>query len=425
MAIEKISDGSSVQVKIYSRLIRGRTHYEVRDHRAGHGQTYRKFFTSRPAAREFARQIAQAIRTGTTDFTEINPAQRRQAMAFLTLCQEHGKEPDDILWRLKHQWHDQANKLLPSAPLVAQVVEEYVKSKERQGLGTYHVRDLQSRLGKFAAAFTVPINRLFRAELEAWLNALPIQSPRTWNNYRNSLVALFTFAKECNYLSADWKEMAALKKAVITEAEPEILTPAELRTILETASPDSFRMLLAIGAFTGIRSEEIFKLAWEDFDWERPPLDSVPGVKIVGTIFLRRKIVKGQVAHKRQRQVPLPENLRAWLIGSGPDRDLALEGLKQRSGPICEYKNPKVVAGMKTKLAERLGIAWKKNALRKSWISYQVALTKDPYKVSSWAGNSVTVIKNTYERLVSEQQALEWFAVYPTKTTQNLFDFRK
>lgn len=400
MSVQTVRFGS-VRVRIYCSKNRGRKIWEVRDHGDGRGKTYRKAFSTLIAARSYAERIHADIANGLSLTRRRGPRQLSAADRWLDLCERHGKNPDEVALSLEKLWRDEARQALPDVPTVTATVEQFIAAKTRQAVGAYHLRDLNLRLGKFARDFQVQINRIRRPEIEQWLDALKV-APRTWNNYRADLVSLFAFARQCKYLPADWTELEALKKAELADRDPDVFTPAEFRRVLEAATPDKFQVLLAISAFAGIRSEEVFKLTWADFDW-------TPGEHQAGTIYLRRKIVKGKASQKRPRQVPIPENLAAWL-----------EPYRANSGQVCPYKNPKVVAGMKTKLARRLGIRWKKNALRKSWISYRLALSQDPYKVAGWAGNSVSVIKSNYERLVSAEMAEEWFAIRPQTVMQGI-----
>ncbi len=297
---------------------------------------------------------------------------------------------------LKQKWRDEARHALPAVPLVSEIFKEYLADKTRQGLSAYHLRDIQIRLGKFADAFKLRINRITRAELETWLNGLGVGAV-TWNNYRTSLAGFFGFAKLRKFLPADWTEMDSIKPIDLADTEPVVFSPKAFSRIIEAATPESFQILLAIGAFAGIRSEECCKLKWEDFDWDS------------GFIFLRKNIVKGKASQRHQRQVPIADNLAEWLAPHRHNRGL-----------ICPYKTPKVASGYKDRLARKLGIKWVKNGLRKSWISYQLALTQDAGKVARWAGNSPSVIASNYEKLVTPEAAREWFSIRPQTVMQGI-----
>ena len=63
--------------------------------------------------------------------------------------------------------------------------------------------------------------------------------------------------------------------------------------------------------------------------------------------------------------------------------------------------------------ASKAGICWKANALRHSFISYRVALTKDIAAVALEAGNSARMIFAHYRELGTESEAAEWFGIVP------------
>ncbi len=421
---------ANVEVPVYFVPKKGVHKWEVRTHIGGRGHTQRKTFTDRlvgsrrikgsgkRAALAYAREMAVRMVNCRNAWRRLSDQEayacelaleRLRPFAVQAINAQGKANPPAhtvaiqglaLLESAVAKWIDstlvETKARLADSPAVAAVVQEFIGQKRRQNLSAYHLRDLEIRLGKFASAFKLPVNRVGAAELEAWLASLKV-NPRTWNNYRAALVGFFAYAKERKYLPADWSALDSVKRIELHDAEPAIYKPSELRRIIEAATPESFRILLAISAFAGIRSEELSKLQWEDFDWS------------AGYIFLRKKIVKGKASQKKQRQVPIPENLVEWL-----------SPYQESKGPVSPYKNPKVVAGMKIKLAEKLGIKWSKNALRKSWISYQLALTQDAGKVARWAGNSPSIISGHYERLVTPAMAHEWFEIRPQTVSQGI-----
>jgi hypothetical protein len=60
-------------------------------------------------------------------------------------------------------------------------------------------------------------------------------------------------------------------------------------------------------------------------------------------------------------------------------------------------------------------MGWKANALRHSFISYRVALTRDISAVALEAGNSPRMIFAHYRELCIEAEALEWFSILPAE----------
>ena len=99
----------------------------------------------------------------------------------------------------------------------------------------------------------------------------------------------------------------------------------------------------------------------------------------------------------------MQDNLRAWLeLSKGKGKIW-----KGSLGQLFEEQN---------QTAQNAGVTWKDNALRHSFCSYRLAVTKDAAKVAFEAGNSATMIHRHYKALVPEQTAREWFAIMPPAT---------
>jgi hypothetical protein len=73
--------------------------------------------------------------------------------------------------------------------------------------------------------------------------------------------------------------------------------------------------------------------------------------------------------------------------------------------------------------ASRAGMTWKANALRHSFISYRIALTRDIAAVALEAGNSPKMIFAHYRELCTEQEAAEWFSIMPAQAAGTLSNY--
>jgi integrase len=159
---------------------------------------------------------------------------------------------------------------------------------------------------------------------------------------------------------------------------------------------------LLIGAFAGIRSEEIAPdpkskkspLMWEDFDWKHNVI-----------------IVRAETAKTREeREVPILPNLSQWLTPyrstKGPVLGLAEQPSKREA----------------TRIGEFIG-GWKHNCLRDSFCSYRARIIQDVPQVSYEMGNSIAMVKRSYHRRQSIQAAREWFNIRPMNGSSNLVLF--
>ena len=265
---------------------------------------------------------------------------------------------------------------------IAVVVAELIKSKTDAGKSDIYIKDLQGRLNHFANAFQVPIGSVTGAEIEEYLRALG-RSGRTQNNYRRIIGTLLKFATRRGYLPKDHSEMDAVEKADDDSGDIEIFTPAELRKLFAAARPEMF-VYLAIAAFAGLRAAELQRLDWSE-------------VNLAGR-FIEMKASKAKTASRRL--APITDNLAAWLAPYA-----------QSSGPVAPFAN--MSKQLTERLAPRVGLTWKHNGLRHSFISYRLADIKDIGQVALEAGNSPQMIFKHYRQLVTEPHAKEWFGIMP------------
>jgi integrase len=291
---------------------------------------------------------------------------------------------------------------------VRQVVDEMLAAKRAAKLSQVHIKDLESRLGRFAGDFQLNIGGLSGRMLQAWLDGMEA-SGRTKRNYLMQIAALFRFAVKRKYLPKDAiEEVEAVQQAKEDNGEPEIFTPAEMREMLAAARPQMIPFL-SIGGFAGLRSAELVRLDWSD-------------------VNLRERYIEIKAAKAKtgaRRLAPITDNLFAWL-----------EPHAKEAGAVIRFESwwnqiPKLVDAVneqRKKQAEEAGkkpepvrkFQWKHNALRHSFCSYRLAATKNAAQVALEAGNSPQMIFANYRQLVTEAEAAKWFAVCPPKAAENI-----
>jgi len=180
---------------------------------------------------------------------------------------------------------------------VAQLVDEMLEAKRRDGRSEVYLRDLRYRLNKFAQDFGHrPITGITVDELDNWLRALPY-SPQSRTNYRTIIGVLFSYADSRGIIERN--PISRTAKPKLADRPPEIFSVDELRAVLESAkriNPDVLPMV-AIGAFAGLREAEIQRLDWNEIDLARGHIEV--------------KATKAKSA--RRRIVPIQPNLAAWV----------------------------------------------------------------------------------------------------------------
>jgi len=273
------------------------------------------------------------------------------------------------------------------------IVAEMLEAKKAAGVSDVHLRILTGRLERFAQTFQCPIASVTAQDVAKYIRDLKAKdgdlvTNRTRCNVLSDLRNFFNFARKQRYISRDVveeiSEIEAPKKEFV---ETGIFTPAQMKQLIAEVD-DEIRPLLAIGAFCGVRSEELNRLHWQD-------VRLAEGVIIVGAD-------KAKTATRRV--VPIPDNCRAWL---GP--------CMKQEGRINPAPDADALIDRIERVAARLQIKWVKNGLRHSFCSYRLAITCDPARVATEAGNSPVMVHRHYKALVTEAQGKEWFNIFPQR----------
>src|SRR5262249_26535433 len=277
---------------------------------------------------------------------------------------------------------------------VAQLVDEILEAKRRDGRSEGYLRDLRYRLNKFVQDFGQrPIAGITVDELDNWLRGLPF-SPQSRTNYRTVIGLLFSHADSRGIIDRNPISRTAKPKRV--DSPPEIFSVDELRALLEWANrigPDVLPML-AIGAFAGLREAEIQRLDWTEVDLARGHIEV--------------KAAKAKSA--RRRIVPIQPNLAAWLR------------------PYSGKKGRVVPAGARRKLdrvrKEAGLVRWPTNALRHSFASYRLAAIHDAPRVAAelWHA-SPQMLYSTYRELVLPEEAERYWKLVPQGKAENVVAF--
>lgn len=206
----------------------------------------------------------------------------------------------------------------------------------------------------------------------------------TRNAYRRTLYTFFKYCKMQEWIDENPVERIAAWRT--RSKTPEVFTPSEVRKILDGTEPLSeMRAYVAIAAFAGLRSMELRRLTWDKIKLEDRE------------IVLDSEITKTA----SRRVVKITENLAKWL-----------------EPYVWELGQKKNVVGYGfgfhyTKLRNSFPNGWVKNGFRHSAATYYLALTKNAYLTAEQMGHAVDVLKQHYNGLAREKEALEYFDIYP------------
>jgi len=397
-----IKAGSS-SVKIYRESRNdGLVYYKLSYHLGG--KRHRPSFANLDVAKNEATAKAAQLARGDVDAMQLNGKDRlaygRALEAIRTLGMpldaaaidyaearkilKNNSLLDAARFYMKHHGHGITGKS------VFEALEAFLESKKKAQRSAVYLKDIRLRVGTFAKAFSCEVRQLSAQDVADWLEALDV-TPRSINNTALLLRTFFGFCQTRQWLSKDVDLMERVTKQNDAPKDIEIFTPAELRKLLHAATP-RLATAIAIQAFAGVRTAELMRMTWEDIERRKGHIE----------------VTASKAKTASRRLILIQENLAAWLR------------LKKKEGdnvwPVIESEFYEQLG----KLAAKVGVTWKKNALRHSFISYSVAVSKNVAATSLEAGNSPKIIFQNYRELVTEKEAREWFGIMPSKNAKNI-----
>jgi integrase len=324
-----------------------------------------------------------------SDLIPLNFAVKEYAEARRKLPEGVGLDHAVDVYLARHN-QVREEKLVPAA------VTEFIAAKEKAGCGDRHLRDLRHRLGRFAAAFTLPVAQLTGPMLQTYLDDLDMAARSKLNTYKH-IRTLLRWCVRKKYAPRDLlDEIGGIDQPKAKPSPTLVFTPAELREILNATlavRPDLVPAIV-IPAFCGLRTSEVLRLDWREVLFERSDVE----------------VTAAKAKTATRRTVYLCDAARAWLAP-----------YMRSEGPVCPVRGENrlhdaVVAALRRCRANRkvkTPFLWKRNGLRHSFCSYRLAITQNINLVALEAGNSSTMIHKHYKQLVSPADAQAWFNTLP------------
>jgi integrase len=279
---------------------------------------------------------------------------------------------------------------------VDQVAELFVGSREKKNRSRKHLDSLRRIFNRFGGAF--PQARLADItgdEIECWLEGLGV-GPITFNTYRTLLHSLFGFAVQKKLCPEN--PVKAVDPMTAKAEEVGILAPAQLGNLLKLSAGD-VRATVVIGAFAGIRPDEITRLTWSEVSLQRGII-TVTGAK------------SKTAQHRYVKILPC---LEAWLrplIGSG---SIQGDNFRRRYDETRRLAGFALRGNQRRRHDEDPGIVpWPHDALRHSFASYHLAKFQNAPALALELGHqSNALIFSNYRRRVTEAEAAEYFNLVP------------
>jgi integrase len=337
-----------------------------------------RFFLTQAEAEAYAEARNREIRALGLRALELPDTLRHEAMKAEELLRPFGKGILDAA----RFYCDHLEQTQKSAE-ITDLVERFLQDKELDRISQAHLRDLRSRLRRFAAHFKGRrVNQILAAEINDWLR-LSSFTPANQLNFYRAVQNLFNYAIRRQLLIEN--PIKYVPKVRTPEGEIEIYAPEEMEALLIHAAPDIVPYL-AIGAFAGLRSAELQRLEWKAVDLQS------------GYITVTADIAKTA----SRRIVPIASNLREWLL---PEANRYPEVLPKH------LRN--TFRTLARQACSKAGMRWKNNALRHSFGSYRMAQNKNAHTTADDMGNSPGVVHRHYRQPVTPEQAEKYWSIRP------------
>jgi integrase len=317
--------------------------------------------------------------------------------------------------RLRLEALDASERLAPYGVSLTAVVTDYIRrrgsasstvnelaalflaSRAKLQRSKKHLTSLRCLFKRFGASFPKErVSDLTSDQVEDWLHELNV-GPVTVNSYRTLLHSLFEYALRKKLCVEN--PVKAVERMTVKPDEVGILTSVQLANLLKISVAD-VRATVALGAFAGIRPEEIKRLTWKEVCLEQ------------GKITITA--AKSKTA--QHRYVKILPCLEAWL------RPLIGTGSIQRDNFRRRYDEARRLAGFavrgnrpsRQEDEDDGRVPWPPDALRHSFASYHLAKFQNAPALALELGHqSNKLIFSNYRRRVTELEAIEYFNLMP------------
>jgi len=205
-------------------------------------------------------------------------------------------------------------------PLFKAVAEEFLEAKKPNlRANTFEVVEGIVR-NHFNELDEIRIQRITTARVEEFIRARQGEG-RNILTLRKTLMVMgqiFNYAVRHRYIDFNPLREAERPRSRGHEGENEkkemkVLTPIQVKALLEQTKEQKYKMLFTLAAFTGLRQGELLGLKWEDIDWEAKQVH-VQRTFTKGRFFA----TKTKTSNRRVDLGPtLMLELKKWKLASG------------------------------------------------------------------------------------------------------------
>ena len=383
-------------LKIIREWVRGKTRFKIAGYYVN-GRRVRKFFDNEAYAKSFIQaERIRRLNLGNRA-THIDGALAEDAVRAAEALAETGYGVLEAarLVGAAHQklapfgagipaavdaYADQLKQRQRSAT-VAALVNEFIENRRAKGKSTMYLRDLQTRLRRFASTMGDRlVCDISATDIEGWIQSLGV-GPQTQNNFRSVLSAAWSFALKRGYAAINI--LRDVERLEVVRDHVPVFSADQLSALLNNASPE-YLPVIAIGAFAGLRPEEINKLHWHDIDFEER------------TIRVNATAAKT----RRKRFAEISDNLLQWL-----------QSYKGRIGRVAP---PNLQTLRRSTMKKAQIERWPQDVLRHSFASAHYAFHRNPAHTAMLLGHrDQNMLLTHYRDLMKRSEATRYWTIMP------------
>jgi integrase len=228
---------------------------------------------------------------------------------------------------------------LREVPLFKEVAKEWIEAKKPNlRANTFEVYEgiVNNHFGEFEE---IRIQAISTARIEKYIRARQ-QENQNLATLRKTLMVMgqiFNYAVRHRYIDHNPLREAERPRnrgheGENQEKEMKVLTPAQVKALLEKVTEQKYKTLFTLAAFTGMRQGELLGLKWEDIEWEDKQ------------VHVRRTFNNGRFFETKtkgsNRRIDLPPtvitDLKKWKLASGKN-DLGLLFTNGEGNPIDHH----------------------------------------------------------------------------------------
>lgn len=228
------------------------------------------------------------------------------------------QEASDAINGLRVSINDACNRQNHKSVLMGELVDHYIKKELGERSEWYSAATRLIYLDFLRVWIrphwaTLDIREVRTVAVEEWLRQLRRKDNKPLANasrakIRNLMSVLFNHAIRYEWLGQGKNPITHVRQSAARQKDPEILSPEELRALIEQL-PSPFNLMVLLAATTGMRRSELLALQWGDIDFQNL------------VIHIRRSIYAGIVGQCKtensKKPLPLADHvageLRTWL----------------------------------------------------------------------------------------------------------------